>query len=268
MTALRWRRRLRRSAGLFAATAAVAALVWFGFERLAAGAVNGQRQRHLSGSFQSPKPTVRPGDAVAVIQIPSLDVNAVVVEGATVDHLRGGPVRLTDGAMPGEAGVMVILGHRAGYGAEFEKLTELLPGNDVVIQARNGPIIGYKVTELRSNVSLTDVDVSADGVARLLLVTGAGERLSGALDVVIAEALPVNGTVTRIPDLESAAFERQPLGIDAVLFDISAIGAAFCWVFLRRRTSPAMAVCITLPVAATSALFFMFMLDSVRPLVR
>jgi sortase A len=268
MSKLRWVHRLRQGARVLAAVAAVAAIVWFGFERLAAGALNDQRQRHLSGSFQSPKPAVRPGDAVAVIQIPSLDVNAVLVEGATVDHLRGGPARLTDGAMPGEAGAMVILGHRAGYGAEFKRITELQPGNDVVIQARNGPIIGYKVTELRKGVSLADVEVGTDDLARLLLVTASGSRLSGAVDVVIAEASPVNDTVARTPDLGGAAFERQPLGIDAALFNISAIGAALCWVFLRRRTSTAMAVCITLPVALTSALFFMFMLDSVRPLVR
>jgi sortase A len=246
----------------------VFAVVWFGFEGLAAGALNSQRQRHLSGSFQAPKPTVRPGDAVAVIQIPILGVNEVVVEGASVDHLRGGPVRLTDGAMPGEAGALVILGHRAGYGAEFSRLTDLIPGNDVVVQARNGPIVDYKVVELRSDVALGDIEPAADDVARLLLITADGDRLSGGVDVVIAETAPVNDAEVRQPDLASAAFERQPLGIDAALFNISAIGAGLCWVFLRRRLSAVMAVCLTAPVAVTAALFMMFMLDNIRPLMR
>lgn len=268
MTAPRGRARLRRAGRRLALSAVALIAVWLLFDHVAADAIHSNRQRHLSGSFQAPKPTVRPGDAVAVLQIPALGVNQVVVEGATVNHLRGGPVRVTDGALPGAPGSMVVLGHRHGYGAPFERLDEMVPGDQVVVQARNGPIVRYVVSNVLRDAQLADLPLVDDGQSHLVLVTSEGDRLSGAQLVVVADSPPVTDDPTKRPDLRSAAFERQPLGIDTALFNIAAIGAALCWVFLRSRVGTVTAACLTAPVAVAAALWLMLMLDAVRPLTR
>lgn len=260
----RFRRAVRR---LIIAVVALVA-VWLLFENIVASAIHSNRQRHLSGSFQEPKPTVRAGDAVAVLQIPKLGVNQVVVEGASVNHLRGGPVRVSDGALPGAAGTMVMLGHRAGYGGPFARLDEIVPGDEVVVQARNGPIVRYVVSDVLRDAQVADLPLIDDGRSHLALVTSEGDRLSGAQLVVMAESPPLNDDPAQLPDLRSAAFERQPLGIDTALFNIAAVGGALCWVFLRRRVGFVVAACITSPVAVAAALWLMLMLDAVRPLTR
>ena len=68
------------------------------------------------------------GDAVARIEIPSIDVDKIVVDGVQVADLRRGPGHYDDTARVGTVGNTAIAGHRTTYGAPFNRIDELAPG--------------------------------------------------------------------------------------------------------------------------------------------
>lgn len=71
------------------------------------------------------------GDAVARIEIPSIGVDKIVVNGVQVADLRKGPGHYTSTAAPGTAGNTSIAGHRTTYGAPFNRIDELGPGDEI-----------------------------------------------------------------------------------------------------------------------------------------
>lgn len=73
------------------------------------------------------------GDAVARIEIPSIGVDKIVVNGVQVADLRKGPGRYPDTAAVGTAGNTSIAGHRTTYGAPFNRVDELAPGDEIRI---------------------------------------------------------------------------------------------------------------------------------------
>ena len=59
------------------------------------------------------------GDPVAFVEIPSIGMRQVVVEGTTSGALFAGPGHRRDTPLPGQAGVSVIAGRRAAFGGPF-----------------------------------------------------------------------------------------------------------------------------------------------------
>src|SRR3970282_3010319 len=80
-----------------------------------------------------------PGKAVAIIKIPKIDVNYVVVEGTDTESLKKGPGHYAKTAYPWEeAGAVAIAGHRPTYGAPFWSLNELREGDKIVLASEYG----------------------------------------------------------------------------------------------------------------------------------
>jgi sortase A len=71
---------------------------------------------------------------VARLRIPSLGYDEIVLEGATLRTLAFGPARLRSGAAPGEAGNLVLAGHRTSW---FRSLEAVQPGDTVEIEWRD-----------------------------------------------------------------------------------------------------------------------------------
>ena len=69
--------------------------------------------------------TVKTGDPLTRIIIPSLDVSAVVVEGTSPAALRAGAGHYPNTPLPGENGNVAIAGHRTTYGKPFNQLDEI-----------------------------------------------------------------------------------------------------------------------------------------------
>ena len=70
------------------------------------------------------------GEAVAQIQIPQIDVDKYIVQGVQVEDLRNGPGHYRATVFPGQEGNSGIAGHRTTYGAPFNRIDELLPGDE------------------------------------------------------------------------------------------------------------------------------------------
>jgi sortase A len=85
------------------------------------------------------------GHAFAVIRIPRLGLNAVVVQGTSTDDLRKGPGHYRITGVPGAGRVVAIAGHRTTYGAWFRHLDDLRKGDQIELDFR-GVAYLYQVT--------------------------------------------------------------------------------------------------------------------------
>jgi sortase A len=88
------------------------------------------------------------GDAIAKLEIPRLDLDAVVVNGTSVGDLRRGPGRHLETYMPGERQLVYVAGHRTTYGAPFSNIDELRVGDMITVEVPYATI-QYRVTEHR-----------------------------------------------------------------------------------------------------------------------
>ena len=84
------------------------------------------------------------GAAIARINIPKIGVTKVVVQGVQVEDLRNGPGHYRSTVFPGQMGNSGIAGHRTTYGAPFNRIDELTPGDDIRVQTVQG-IHEYRV---------------------------------------------------------------------------------------------------------------------------
>jgi len=87
-----------------------------------------------------------PGDAYAVIQIPRIDLDMVVVQGTDYTSLKKGPGHYLDTADPWDgAGRVGIAGHRTTYLHPFFDLDRVQPGDTVTLLTAYGSYM-YTVT--------------------------------------------------------------------------------------------------------------------------
>ncbi|HSV68182.1 MAG TPA: class E sortase [Mycobacteriales bacterium] len=113
-----------------------------------------------------------PGTAMALLEIPAINLREVVVQGTTAGVLRGGPGHRRDTPLPGQAGTSVVLGRRAAYGGPFRRLDQLIPGDQVTVTTGQG-VHAFKVIDVRRAGDPEPPGLPA-GHGRLTLVTAAG----------------------------------------------------------------------------------------------
>ncbi|MFN2388775.1 MAG: class E sortase [Actinomycetota bacterium] len=97
----------------------------------------------------------RVGDPLTRLEIPTLDVDVVVVEGTSQDALRAGAGHYPDTALPGDPGNVAIAGHRTTYGRPFNRMDELKGGDEVILTTPFGRYV-YEIERPPWIVSPTD----------------------------------------------------------------------------------------------------------------
>ncbi|MFC6879307.1 MULTISPECIES: class E sortase [Actinomadura] len=134
------------------------------------------------------------GTAFAIIRVPRFgrSYRYVVVEGVSPADLRKGPGHYPGTARPGDIGNMVVSGHRTTYGAPFNRLGELAPGDEIRIEATAGTYV-YRVTGLEivrpGSIEVTAPVRGRPGRAprrRLLTLTTCHPKFSAAYRLVVA----------------------------------------------------------------------------------
>jgi sortase A len=102
-------------------------------------------QSQLAQRYDSPEvrrryitKTVRTGDPVTRIEIPALNVSALVVEGTSSAALRAGVGHYPGTAMPGQSGNVAIAGHRVTYGRPFNRMDQLKVGDTIRLESPTG----------------------------------------------------------------------------------------------------------------------------------
>ncbi len=158
----------------------------------------------------APLGPVAPGTPVALLDIPRLNLHQVVVEGTTSGELTEGPGHRRDSVLPGQAGTAIIMGRRAAFGAPFQRLPDLQPGDTITTTTGQG-VATYRVAGVRdSRAPFTYVP----GVVRnrLALVTSApvlAPSYSLIVDAdLVSKPQPTAGAGGTLPAAE------QSLGVD------------------------------------------------------
>jgi len=127
----------------------------------------------------SPRLTVGPGGgrrrlgsgrALCRIEIPSVDLSAVVVDGVEPEHLARGPGRYPGTADPGTAGNCCIAGHRVTFGHPFRRLDEVQSGDEIDLTA-DGVTYRYRVIACFAVPSSDNTPLQDSGLPELTLTT-------------------------------------------------------------------------------------------------
>jgi sortase A len=127
------------------------------------------------------------GDPIGILQIPSLDVEQVVVQGSGPAQLRAGPGHLQGTPMPGEPGNAVIAGARISYGAPFRQLQELDVGDRIEMTTAVGRF-RYEVRTV-DRIAAGDPDPvrATGGTSTLTLLTSTPKFLAYDQLAVVAD---------------------------------------------------------------------------------
>ena len=123
------------------------------------------------------------GDWAAVIAIPKIGLDEVVVEGVGVEDLKQGVGHYPDTKMPGEKGNAALAGHRTTYGAPFNKLDDLVAGDAINVTTRAGTF-RYNVSEKRI-VTPDEVSVLDDTPDNRLTLTTCHPKYSAEQRLIV-----------------------------------------------------------------------------------
>lgn len=91
------------------------------------------------------KAPISPDQMLTRLEIPKIQMDAIVVEGASRRELSEGPGHMKQTAQPGETGNAVITGHRDTF---FRHIYELNKGDQIQVR-RSGRVFTYQVTGKR-----------------------------------------------------------------------------------------------------------------------
>ena len=163
-------RRIVRGAGKTLISLGVLILLFVVYQLWGTGLTHDREQRNLRSQFAkdlagssttlpaaaatpttAAPPTTLPallsrGDAAAVIDIPKIGLDEVVVEGVGVEELKKGVGHYPDTKMPGEKGNAALAGHRTTYGHPFNRIDELTNGDQITVTTRSGTF-NYEVMD-------------------------------------------------------------------------------------------------------------------------
>jgi sortase A len=186
---------------------------------------------------------IKPGAPVALLEIPRLGLRDVVVEGTSSGDLLKGPGHRADSPFPGEAGVSVIYGRAATFGAPFGRLQKLQPGDAITVVDGAGTF-RYVVKDVRRAGSPLPQPIGANA-SRLTLASAAanGWRAVLAPSAPLYVDADMQGPVGAEPGGRPAVVpaSEKLMGIDSgalnslvhwlALFGLTAAAAA--WAFAR-----------------------------------
>jgi LPXTG-site transpeptidase (sortase) family protein len=112
---------------------------------------------------------VIPG-ATFKITIPKINSSWVGYEGTNIPSLKRGPGHYLGTPDPGELGTCIIAGHRTNYGAPFNKVDQLVIGDQIIIETPDGKQFTYLVTG-KMEVLPTDLSALTNTTYASLILT-------------------------------------------------------------------------------------------------
>lgn len=213
---------------------------------------------------------IAPGTPVALLKIPTIGLEQVVVEGTASGDLQAGPGHRRDSALPGQAGVSLLYGKALTYGAPFRSITQLREGDGITVTTAQGEFT-YRVDQVRRQGDLT-LGTLGKGEGRLTLVTMEGTGPLAAISpsrtvyvdaTLVGDAAVGAGRLSGVPPAEKA------LGVDTgalpllvlLLQALLLATAATTWLRGRQRrpvvwvlTTPILVVCAWLVLDTASRL--------------
>ncbi len=196
------------------------------------------------------------GSGVAYLEIPSLDLDEVVLEGTSSSVLFSGVGHRRDTPLPGQVGTSVVLGRRGSYGGPFWDLGDLRKGDPIKVTTGQGEFT-FNVIATRRDGDPQPPPLARNG-ARLTLVTAAGtpfmpngvfyvdadivgEPTGGVARAIAPAALPMD---ERAMGTDSSTLWALALWLQALI--VLSVGAVWSW---HRWSRPATWIVFLPPLA-------------------
>lgn len=215
-----------------------------------------QLRTELAGATAPLGPIVPVGDPVALLRIPELDLEQVVVEGTASGDTLAGPGHRRDTPLPGQAGTSVLYGRGATYGAPFADISDLRVGDEITVVSAQGTKRFHVIGLRRAGDPLPQTQEA--GTARLTLVTAEGAGRLGPISphsvvYVDAEAKKgfsaPSGRPAAVPESEKAmAVDTRALPLLALCLALL-LALTLGVVAARQRWSTALVWVIACPLA-------------------
>ncbi|HEY3375458.1 MAG TPA: class E sortase [Candidatus Aquicultor sp.] len=126
----------------------------------------------------------------ARIEIPKINLDAIVVQGVDDAALALGPGHMEETAWPGDVGNMVISGHRVTHSHPFYYINELKSGDPIHVYNRDRERFTYYVQEQKVVVP-TDLSVIEPASDKTLTLSTCNPRFSAATRLIIVAKMPL-----------------------------------------------------------------------------
>jgi len=204
---------------------------------------------------------IDPGTPVALMEIPGLDLEQVVIEGTASGDLLAGPGHLRGSVLPGQEGSSVVYGRSATYGGPFGDIATLQVGDPITVTMAQG-VKTFSVIGVRHTGDPLPQPRPA-GIARLTLVSAEGEgSLAGLrpgevvyVDAEAPEAFPAPAaTPVTVPDSERPMADDRATALPLlVLWLALLLGLTLAVVAARQRWSAVLVWVVATPVAIALA---------------
>ena len=248
---------------------------WMLLQMLVLGGLSEQRAQHLLyGEYRTQLATVtaptgavdfdgKPvleGSPVALMSIPAIGLNVVVVDGTTSGDLLNGPGHLRTTPLPGNVGTSLVMGRSTTYGAPFRHITSLRPGDEINVIGAQGSTT-YTVRDVRRAGDPIPPSPAGSKAGRLILATAGGTGFLSALrphDVVYVDAdttkaHPSGPVYPAVPVTEKAmGHDTGALPLLVLLLALVA-GLVLGISIARRHLQPALVWLVGAPVAIALA---------------
>jgi sortase A len=182
---------------------------------------------------------IEPGAPIAILQIGSLELRQVVVEGTAGQDLRNGPGHARSTAFPGQPGNAVVMGRSTTYGAPFADIDTLSKGDQIRVVTGQGKFI-YTVQDVRRDGD-PEPPTPAATASTLTLVTMEGDLLRPSSTVYVDAILSGDAAVAPprapvlVPSYEAPMASDTSALLPLVLWLLLLIAAAafVIWGYLR-----------------------------------
>lgn len=257
--------------GVVSTTAIMCALLaaWVLAQMLFLGGLSQQREQdalydefrqQLAATTAPLGPVTAVGAPVALVSIPHLGLEQVVVEGTAAGDLLVGPGHQRNTVLPGQLGTSVVMGRATTYGGPFGEIANLRPDDTISVVTAQG----------RKDFRVLGVRRPGDplpqprpgGAARIVLATAEGSGRLSALspgevvyvDAEAKKAFPTPaGLPPAIPDSEQA-MANEPGALPLLALCLALLLAMTLGVIAaRQRWSTPMVWVVAAPVVIAVA---------------
>jgi sortase A len=203
------------------------------------------QDKRATATTSTTLPQVPPGvgEPVGIIQIPKIGLERAVIQGIGVPDLRKAPGHYPATPLPGQIGNAAIAGHRTTYGAPFNRLDELAPGDQIIVTTLAGRF-KYTMTT-QQVVSPKEVFVLDPTPNATLTLTTCNPKFSASTRLVVkavldtkhsskpqkAAALPVANRASLDDGLSGRGEAKLPTYLWGLI--VAAVGALWWLIFHR-----------------------------------
>lgn len=232
------------------------------------------------------------GEPVGVIKIPRIGVDWVMVEGVSRADLKKGPGHYPSTPLPGQAGNAGIAGHRTTYGAPFNRIDELIPGDEITIATAQGTFTYVVIPspddpeQAWYTVKPSQVEVLEDKGDNRITLTACHPKHSARQRIIVHAVLksnpaPAKPVVAETPSkvkpekttptkTTSEEFDEGLSGDKSALpkaigFGVLALAIAGVAMYLKKRRTAWVVWLISTPLVIASIWFMYIYLDRYLP---